>query len=106
MRKLQRIRLKWNSKFGGGTHSSPATLKQEVVMSIRGQIIQYMYAGDRDPLSHCLKQTDDATSPVGVVSAVQGTHLLMDYNGNAVDKDVWINTDGSTAWTQIHNETA
>ena len=75
-------------------------------MSIRGDITQYMYAGDNDPFSHCLKQTGDATSPDGVVSATQGTHLIIDYNGNAADKDVYINTDGSTAWTIIHNETA
>ncbi len=74
-------------------------------MSIRGDIVQYMYAGNGDVLAHSIKQTDSATTPDGNVSATQGTHLIMDYDGNAVDKDVWINTDGSTAWTQIHDET-
>ena len=74
-------------------------------MSIRGSIIHYMFAGNNDPLRNCVVRLDTAVSPNGVVSALQGTFLIMDYNGNAVDKDVWINTDGSTAWTQIHDET-
>ncbi len=74
-------------------------------MSIRGSVIHYMYAGNNDPLASCLAQVDSAVSPDGAVDGKQGTPLIIDYNGNAVDKDVWINTDGSTAWTQIHNET-
>ena len=75
-------------------------------MGKRQNVIDYMFAGQQDPLSKIIVLTGSATEPDGVITAPQGTFYLMDYNGNAVDKDVWINTDGSTAWTQIHNETA
>ena len=75
-------------------------------MSIKGDIIEHCYIGKPDFLNNSLKQTDSATSPNGVITAPKGTHFMIDYNGNAADKDVYINTDGSTAWTLIHNETA
>lgn len=75
-------------------------------MSLRGQLIETCFAGQSDPFTRIITKVDSAVSPDGVESAPKGTFLIMDYNGNAVDKDVYINTDGSTAWTLIHNETA
>lgn len=75
-------------------------------MSIRGDILEHAFHGQQDPFAHCLKRSSTAVSPDTVVTAPKGTLLIMDYNGNAVDKDCYINTDGVTAWTLIHNETA
>ncbi len=74
-------------------------------MSELQDLIRYMFAGFDDPLTRIVRQSTSATTPNGNVSAPQGSFLIMDYSGNAVDHDVWINTDGSTAWTQIHDET-
>lgn len=74
-------------------------------MSKRQNVIDYMFAGQNDPLSKIIVLTGSDTGPNGVITAPQGTFYLMDYNGNIVDKDVWINTDGANAWTQIHDET-
>lgn len=75
-------------------------------MSELQDLIRYMFAGCADPLTRVMRQSSSGTSPNGVVTAPQGTFLIIDYSGNAADHDVYINTDGSTAWTQIHNETA
>jgi hypothetical protein len=75
-------------------------------MSYKGQLIATAFAGYDTPLKRILIRRDSAVSPDGVVSAKKGTFLIMDYVGNAVNKDVYINTDGSSAWTLIHNETA
>ena len=75
-------------------------------MGLRGSLIATAFAGYADPLSRIVTRVATAVSPDTVITAPKGTFLIMDYNGNAVDKDVYINTDGSTAWTLIHNETA
>ena len=75
-------------------------------MSLRGQLMATCFAGFKDPFTRIVTKVDSAVSPNGVETASKGTFLLMDYNGNAVDKDVYINTDGTSAWTLIHNETA
>ena len=73
-------------------------------MSLRGALIEHVFAGNNDPFVNILKQTGSATSPNGVVTAIKGTFLIVDYVGDDSDNDVYINTDGSTAWTQIHND--
>ena len=73
-------------------------------MGLKGELITHVFAGEADPFTRILLQEDSATSPNGVVTAPQGTFLLVDYVGDDSDKDVYINTDGSTAWTQIHND--
>lgn len=75
-------------------------------MGLLGQLIATCFAGQADPLAHIITKVGSAVSPNGVETAPKGTFLIMDYNGNAVDKDVYINTDGTSAWTLIHNETA
>jgi len=75
-------------------------------MGLRRRLIETCFAGQKDPFSAIVLRTGTAVSPNGVVTAPKGTFLIMNYYGNAVDKDVYINTDGSTAWTIIHNETA
>ncbi len=73
-------------------------------MGKRQSVIDNVFAGQNDPLSKIMVQKQDATSPNGAISAPQGTFFLIDYTGDASDKDIYINTDGSTAWTQIHND--
>lgn len=73
-------------------------------MSKRGQIIEHVFDGNADPLSKIMVQTGSATSPNGVITAPQGTFFLVDYTGDDSDKDVYINTDSASAWTQIHND--
>lgn len=75
-------------------------------MSIRGDVIRYMFEGNADPLANCIARYDTAVSPEAVVTALKGTLLIMIYDGNAVDKDVYINDDGATSWVLINNETA
>ncbi|KKN42498.1 hypothetical protein LCGC14_0712590 [marine sediment metagenome] len=73
-------------------------------MSLRRQVINTVFVGETDPLTNIIKRTKGtAVSPDGVVKAVEGTFLVMDYNGNDADDDVYINTDGSTAWTLIYD---
>lgn len=75
-------------------------------MSLKGRLIDLMFEGYADPLSRIISQVGDGTSPDGVVTAPKGTFLIIDYVGDATNGDVYINTDGSTAWTLINNETA
>ena len=75
-------------------------------MGLRRRLFDTCFAGCHDPFSRIVVRSATAVSPNGVVTAPKGTFLIMDYYGNAVDKDVYINTDASTAWTLIHNETA
>ena len=75
-------------------------------MSIAGRIVEKMFEGRSNILGNCIARYNTSVSPNGVVTAPKGTLLVMDYNGDAVDGDVYINTDGSTAWTIINNETA
>ena len=72
-------------------------------MSVRQTVIDGVFGGCKDPLTRIDVQVDDATSPNGVVTAPKGTFLYIDYYGDDSDGDVFINTDGSTAWTQIRN---
>lgn len=74
----------------------------------RQVLIDTIFAGRKDPLRDILVQTDSATTPSANVAAPRGTFLIMDYNGNAVDNDVWICTIGSTTaasttWVQIYD---
>ena len=78
---------------------------KEIKMGKRSDLIQYMFAGQSDPLAKIIVLTGSATGPNGVITAPQGTFYIMDYTGNAVNHDVWINTDASTTWVQIHDET-
>ena len=75
-------------------------------MSIRGDILNSIFGGRNDPLEGAVKQTDDATSPNGVVSSRIGAFLIIDYNGNAADNDVYINTDGASAWSLVYDASA
>ena len=74
-------------------------------MSTLGQIIKKAYGGNHGTFDSPLRQIDDATSPNGVVTAPKGTHLIIDYYGNAAHNDVYFNTDGTTAWSLVHDET-
>ena len=76
-------------------------------MGLRNAVIDTVFAGNKDPLSNIIKGTKgSATSPNGVTTAVEGALLVMDYNGDDADDDVYINTDGSTAWTLIYDASA
>lgn len=72
-------------------------------MGYAGRLIQKAFYGRANITGRIIKRTGTAVSPNGVVTAPKGTLLLMDYNGNDVDGDVYINTNGTTGWTQIHN---
>ncbi len=74
-------------------------------MSLRKDLIEYVFEGHNDPFTRIQLQTGSGTSPNGVVTAAKGVFLLVDYVGNATNKDVYINTDGSSAWVQINDET-
>ena len=73
-------------------------------MGLRNAVIDTVFAGEKDPLAHIIKRTKGtAVSPDGVITAKEGILLVMDYNGNDADDDVYINTDGSTAWTLLYD---
>ena len=78
------------------------------IKSGRRTLIDTLFGGNRDPLGRIIFQVDDATSPNGVVVAPIGTFLIIDYNDNAADNDVYINTNGhatagSATWAQVYN---
>jgi hypothetical protein len=76
-------------------------------MSLRRQVIDTLFGGNRDPLTRIIPGTKgSATSPNGVTTAPIGTFYCMDYSGNAADDDIYINTDGATAWTLIYDASA
>ena len=75
-------------------------------MGLRSTLVNTLFGGNKDPLSRILKQTDSATSPNGVITAPIGTFFIIDYNGNAADNDIYINTDGSTAWSLVYDASA
>lgn len=62
-----------------------------------------VFGGHKDPLRRIILQSADATSPNTVVTAPKGTFLIVEYAGDNSNGDVYINTDGSTAWVQIRN---
>ena len=72
-------------------------------MSMRKRLIDDVFGGCEDPLTRIVVQVGSATSPNGVKTQPKGTFYYIDYDGNASDGDVYINTDGATAWTQIRN---
>lgn len=74
-------------------------------MGLRSQVIDTLFKGNRDPLSNIICNVKGtATSPDGVVTAVRGTFFCMVNCGTAADDDdVYINTDGATAWTKIYD---
>lgn len=72
-------------------------------MGLRSQVIDTLFRGNRDPLSNIIHNVkDDATSPDAQVKATMGTFFCMVDSGTAADDDdIYINTDGDTAWTKI-----
>ena len=72
-------------------------------MSLKACVLDTVFGGRQDPLNDILVQASSATSPNGVKTALIGTFYVMDYPSNACDNDVYINTDGSTAWTLIYD---
>lgn len=77
-------------------------------MSLKRQVIDTLFAGRQDPFTGILKQTGDATSPHGVVAAPRGTFLVIDYNGDASDDDIYLCTVGSatgasTTWVLVYD---
>ena len=72
-------------------------------MSLRKRLIDDVFGGHEDPLTRIMLQENSATSPNTVITAPKGTFLYIDYTGNNSDGDVYINTNGVTAWTQIRN---
>ena len=75
-------------------------------MGLRRALIDTLFGGNKDPLSRIIKQTGDATSPNGVTTAPIGTFLLIDYNGDDADNDVYINTNGTTGWSLVYDASA
>lgn len=75
-------------------------------MSKIRRLIEKAFYGRGNLFGRIVLRSATAVSPNGVVTAPKGTLLIMDYYGNAVDGDVYINTDGTTAWTIIHNNVA
>jgi hypothetical protein len=72
-------------------------------MSAKNEIQLHVFGGEHNPLKNIIVQDDDATSPDGVVTAPKGYFLYVQYPDDDSDGDVYLNTDGSTAWTQIRN---
>lgn len=70
-------------------------------------IMDAMFGGSsqRSAVARNLVQKDSATSPNTVVTAKKGTLLTMHFVGNAVHKDVYVNTNGTTGWLLVHDET-
>ena len=78
-------------------------------MGKKQTVIDKVFGGNQTPFNNIIVLTGSTTDPdTGVISAPIGTFYIMDYVGNAVDKDIYINTGSAdrTTWTQIHNETA
>lgn len=73
-------------------------------MGLRTAVIDTLFGGRADPLATILKKTKgSSTSPNGITTAPIGTFMVMDYNGDNSDDDVYMNTDGSTAWALVYN---
>jgi len=72
-------------------------------MGLRSHLVNTLFGGNKDPLSRILKRSGTAVSPDTVVTAPIGTFIVMDYYGNAADNDIYINTDGSTAWSLVYD---
>jgi hypothetical protein len=73
-------------------------------MSLRRQVIDTLFGGNRDPLTRIIKRTQGTdVSPNTVITAPIGTFCCMDFSGDACDDDIYINTDGATAWTLIYD---
>ncbi len=66
-------------------------------------LIDNVFGGNSSPFKNIILQEDDATSPNTVITAPKGCFLIVHYNSDNSDGDVYINTDASTAWTQIRN---
>jgi len=75
-------------------------------MGLRSQVIDTVFKGNADPLSNILHNTKGvATDPQTLVLvAPRGTFFCMVNCGTADDDDdVYINTDGASAWTKIYD---
>ena len=77
-------------------------------MGLRTQVIDTLFAGQRDPLAHIVHNTKGvATSPNGVLSAPRGTILCMVDSGTAAsDDDIYLNTSTATTgttWTLVYD---
>lgn len=73
----------------------------------RKYVMDAMFGGSpgQDPLNRCLAQLGSGTSPNGVVTAKKGTLLVVVYAGDVTNKDVYVNTNGTTGWLIVHDET-
>ena len=71
----------------------------------RDFLIQYMFEGFSDPLRRVIVLHNSDTSPEGVITAPKGVFYVMDYPGNAVNGDCYINDDAATSWVLINDET-
>jgi len=81
-------------------------------MSLRRQVIDTLFGGNRDPLTRIMK-SDAGThvSPDGVVAAPIGTFYCIDAQGHVEDDDIYINTNGalagaSAAWSLVYDASA
>ena len=94
--------------MGGSSHlpSHLLYIDKEIAMSLRRQIIDTIFKGRENVLKDIITRAGTDVSPNGVVTAPLGTFLIMDYNGNAVDDDVYINTNGTTGWSLIYDASA
>jgi len=74
-------------------------------MGKKTQLIDTLFGGNQDPLANIIHNVAGiATSPNGVVTAPIGTFFVMTSSGTAAsDDDVYINTDGASAWTLIYD---
>lgn len=73
-------------------------------MGLRNAVIDTVFGGQKDPLANIIKRTKGSSvSPNAVITAPIGTFCVMDFNGDDTDDDVYINTDGATAWTLIYD---
>ena len=81
-------------------------------MSLRRQVIDTLFGGNRDPLTRIVKRTAGTdVSPSGVVAAPRGSFCVMDYNGNDCDDDIYLCTIGSdvgasTTWVLVYDASA
>ena len=66
-----------------------------------------MFGGSpqREPQDRALVQLGSGTSPNTVVTAKKGTLLAIHFVGDATHKDVYVNTNGTTGWLLVHDET-
>jgi len=72
-------------------------------MSLRRQVIDTLFGGNRDPLTRIVKRAGGSGTPNASLTAPIGTFCCIDYNGQVTDDDIYINTDGATAWSLVYD---